>query len=182
MKPALNDQLTVRIEQADFAEMVGVSEARVSQMLAEGHLERGGTARQWLVTYCHRLREQAAGRDVNGVLARERAALTRSQRKGQDIKNAVAEGEYAPVGLLADVLASASAAVVDRFDQLPGLLRKACPELPLEARDQVMKTIASARNEWIRSTEQLVIKHLDDTTADEPEDGEVDEAGEVDES
>lgn len=170
MKPALNDQLSVRIEQADFAEMVGISEARVSQMLAEGHLERGGTARQWLVTYCHRLREQAAGRDANGVLARERAALTRSQREGQEIKNAVAKKEYASIGLLADVLAVASAAVVDRFDQLPGVLRKACPDLPLEARDQVMKTIASARNEWIRSTEQLVVVRLEEMTEDEPED------------
>lgn len=166
MKDSLRAQVSIRISQADFAELVGLSEARVSQMLAEGHLEPGATGLAWLGAYCARLREQAAGRDANGVLSRERAALTKSQRRGQDIKNAVAEGEYAPIGLLADVLAAASAGVVDRFDQLPSLLKKACPDLPADARDQISKVIASARNEWIRTTADLVVQRLDELTAD----------------
>ncbi|MEY2686885.1 MAG: hypothetical protein RL375_1083, partial [Pseudomonadota bacterium] len=129
-------------------------------MLSEGILQRDGTVGQWLRAYCERLREQAAGRGQE--LTVERAALARAQRIGQNIKNAVAQGEYAPVGLLADVLAAASAGVVDRFDGLPGLLRKVCPDLPAEARDAIGKTIASARNEWIKSTAELVVRRVDE--------------------
>ena len=152
------------IAQAEFAELVGVSEARVSQLISEGVIARGDTAHGWLVGYCERLRDQAAGRmgETMGLdLVQERAALAREQREGQAIKNAVARKEFAPVGLLADVLGMAASAVVDRFDQLEGSLRKACPDLPDDAKTTVQSVIAAARNEWIRSTERLVTDGLD---------------------
>ena len=72
------------IAQAEFAQMIGVSEARVSQLLSEGVLARGETALEWNVAYCERLRDQAAGRlgaEVGGLdLVQERAALAREQR------------------------------------------------------------------------------------------------------
>ena len=73
----------------------------------------------------------------------------------------MARKEFAPVGLLADVLGMAASAVVDRFDQLEGALRKACPDLPDDAKTTVQSVIAAARNEWIRSTERLVTDGLD---------------------
>ena len=153
------------ISQQDFAELIGVSEARVSQMISEGLIVRGDTGAQWLQAYCQRLRDQAAGRmgdEVGGLdLVQERAALAREQREGQAIKNAVARREYAPVGLLSDVLGMASSAVVDRFDQLEGALRKACPDLPDEAKTTVQQVIAAARNEWIRATSTLVADTVD---------------------
>ena len=157
--------LDQQISQAEFAEIIGVSEARVSQLVSDGVIVRGDSAHEWLMAYCERLRDQAAGRagsEVGGLdLVQERAALAREQREGQAIKNAVARKEYAPVGLLADVLGMASSAVVDRFDQLEGALRKACPDLPDEAKTTVQQVIASARNEWIRSTERLVTDAID---------------------
>lgn len=171
----LLDQVT---SQADFAEMIGVSEARVSQMMSEGVIARGETAHQWLLAYSERLRDQAAGRmgDTAGGLdpAQESAALKRSQREGQEIKNAVARGEFAPAGLLADVLGMASGSVVDRFDQLEGTLRKACPEISDEVMGAVLGVVTSARNEWIRSTARLVDEYIDrlaaqDVTDDVPE-------------
>lgn len=163
------------ISQAEFAAMIGVSEARVSQLLSDGVLQRGATAAQWLVGYCERLRDQAAGRvggEVGGLdLVQERAALAREQRIGQAMKNAVARGEYAPVGLLSDVLAAASAGVVDRFEQLDGALKKACPDLPEAARTVVQQIIASARNEWVRATSALVVQHLDATTVEDADEG-----------
>lgn len=161
------------IAQAEFAELVGVSEARVSQLISEGVIARGDTAHGWLVGYCERLRDQAAGRmgETMGLdLVQERAALAREQREGQAIKNAVARKEYAPVGLLADVLGMAASAVVDRFDQLEGQLRKACPDLPDDAKTTVQSVIAAARNEWIRSTERLVTDGLDAMLAAQDED------------
>lgn len=164
----LPSALNTTITQDDFAKLVGVSQQRVAQMVAEGLLQREGTAAQWLLAYCERLREHAAGRDRE--LTIERAGLTREQRIGQAIKNAVAQGQYAPIGLLADVLATAAAAVVDRMDQLPAQLRVACPDLPSEARDAIARTLASARNEWIRSTAELAVRRLDELAdVEEPE-------------
>ena len=162
------------VSQAEFAQMIGVSEARVSQLVSEGIIVRGDTAHEWLIGYCERLRDQAAGRagsETGGLdLVQERAALAREQRIAQALKNDVARGEYAPIGLLTDVLATAGAAVVDRFEQLDGALRKACPDLPDEARTTIMTVIASARNEWIRSTAQLVDRSLDDLLAEQAAD------------
>lgn len=165
MKGAVLEVLDAPISQAEFAQVVGVSEARVSQWISDGVLVRGETAHQWLLALCERLRDQAAGRagaEVGGLdLVQERAALAREQREGQAIKNAVARKEYAPIGLLADVLGMASSSVVDRFEQLEGTLRKAVPDLPDEAKTAVLKVIANARNEWIRSTAQLVAESVD---------------------
>ncbi|WP_421885173.1 hypothetical protein [Methylibium sp.] len=156
--------LSHRVTQDEFAELIGVSQQLVSKLVTEGVIAKEDTAAGWLRSYCGRLREQAAGRMGEGEgldLVQERAWLAREQRESYRIKNAVALGEFAPIGLLADVLASASAAVVDRFDALPGVLRKACPDLPAEARDAIGRVIASARNEWIRTTDELVVKRLE---------------------
>lgn len=157
--------------QADFGAMVGISQQAVSDLVSRGVLEDGQPLRQWLLAYCGRLREQAAGRagatDGGLDLAQERAALARSQRVGIDIKNAVLRGDYAAVELLSEVLATASQAVAERFDHLPGQLRKACPDLQPAAIDQVMTAIASARNEWVRTTVALVTASLDQADDDD---------------
>lgn len=163
------------ITQAEFAQAVGLSEAAVSQMMSAGHLDKGATAHAWLLAYCARLREQAAGRmdSAGGTdLAYERAMLARSQREGQDIKNAIARGAYAPIDLLSDVLANAAQSVVDRFDQIPATLRRVCPDLPPAAREAVMRELASARNEMVRKTESLMADALD--AADQPVEDEPD--------
>jgi phage terminase Nu1 subunit (DNA packaging protein) len=150
--------------QAEFASLVGLSEARVSQLVAAGVIERGMPLRAWLLAYIDHLREIAAGRqsgELGGLdLVQERAALAREQRRSYEIKNAVAEGTYAPIGLLAQVLAMASQAVSDRLDALPGVLRKTCPALDDTALAQLGSVIASARNEWARGTERLVVEAL----------------------
>ena len=146
--------------QADFGDLVGISQPVVSELVSKGVLDNGAPLRQWLLAYCLRLREQAAGRlgsEIGGLdLAQERAALAREQRQGIAIKNAALRGEFAPVSMLAEVLAAASQAVAERFDHLPGQLRKACPDLPPAAVDQLMTTVAGARNEWVRATVALV--------------------------
>lgn len=168
--------LAAPISQAEFAQIVGISEARVSTLISEGVLVKGDNAHSWLLGYCERLRDMAAGRaSVGGLdLVQERAALARSQREAQDLKNAVARGEYAPIGLLADVLGQAASAVVDRMDQVEGDLRKACPDLPEDARVVVLRTLANARNEWIRSTAKLISDKMDQM-ADALDEGEDDD-------
>lgn len=157
--------------QAELAAIVGVSQQNISALMGEGKLPPTGSLGDLVHAYCQRLRDQAAGRlgvEVGGLdLVQERAALAREQRLGIEIKNAVARGEYAPVALLAEVLATACQAVSERFEQLPGALRKACPDMQDAARDQIMSTIAEARNEWVRSTERLVVQQLDELEGDE---------------
>ena len=169
--------------QTALAGLVGVTQPTISNLMTDGKLPSSGTLGELLLAYCARLRDQAAGRMGENTtldLVQERAALAREQREGQAIKNAVARREFAPVGLLADVLGMAASAVVDRFDQLEGQLRKACPDLPDEARTVVQTVIASARNEWIRSTANIVCDGLDamvaapdeeDQEAPEPDEG-----------
>lgn len=171
--------LAAPISQAEFAQIVGISEARVSTLISEGVLVKGDNAHGWLLGYCERLRDMAAGRaSVGGLdLVQERAALARSQREAQELKNAVTRGEFAPIGLLADVLGQAASAVVDRMDQVEGDLRKACPDLPEDARVVVLRTLANARNEWIRSTAKLVSDQVDGMTEDQ-EDADDDRAPE----
>ena len=155
--------------QTALAELVGVTQPTISNLMTDGKIPATGTLGELLRAYCARLRDQAAGRmgdEVGGLdLVQERAALAREQREGQAIKNAVARREYAPIGLLADVLGRAGGAVVDRFDQLEGALKKACPDLPDEAKTTVLRVIAAARNEWVRETAQLVAESLDEMLA-----------------
>lgn len=106
-------------------------------------------------------------------LGQERARLAREQRIGIEMKNAVLRGEYAPISLLAEVLASASQSVAERFDHLPGQIKRAAPTLPPAVMDRVMATIAEARNEWVRSTAALAITKVlaADDQADDEEPG-----------
>ncbi len=161
-------ELDEPITQEQFGEIVGVSRQAVSALVQAGGLPAKATAREWLRAYCYRMREQAAGRQSDGELdlVQERAALARSQRMAVDIKNAISRGEYAPIGLLGDVLANASAAVADRFDGLEALLQKIAPDLEIERRDAIIRMVNESRNEWARSTQQLVSEMLDAMTED----------------
>src|SRR5687768_10556657 len=114
--------------QAIFGAVVGMSQQAVSEFLRVAALGPGATLGEMILAYCDRLRQVAAGRmgDTEGGLdlVQERAALAREMRMGHEIKNAVSRGTYAPIEQLAEVLAMASQAVVERFEQLPGILRK----------------------------------------------------------
>ena len=169
--------LSASFSQTALAGLVGITQPAISAMVADGKIPAEGTLGEVLHAYCQRLRAQAAGRlgETMGLdLVQERAALAREQREGQAIKNAVARKEFAPVGLLADVLGMASSAVVDRFDQLEGSLRKACPDLSDDAKTTVQQVIAAARNEWIRSTSTLVADAIDAMLAAQGDDDTLD--------
>jgi phage terminase Nu1 subunit (DNA packaging protein) len=173
--------------QQEIAEHLDMSDRNLRDLLQSVGLDHKQAAMSEIrVAYIRRLREQAAGRmggEMGGLdLVQERAALAREQREGQAIKNAVARREYAPVGLLADVLGMAASAVVDRFDQLEGALRKACPDLPEEAKTTVQQVIANARNEWLRGTAALVADGLDAMLAGQDEEGDGDGVVDFEES
>ena len=165
-------RLNEPITQEAFGSLVGITQSSVSRLQAEGILPEPLVAGAALLAYCHRLREQAAGRlggTVGGLdLAQERAALARAQRMLAEDRLAVLRGESAPITLLAEVLATASQAVAQRFDHLPARIRRACPDLPSAASDVVVATIAEARNQWVLETVALVSNKV--VSTDEAED------------
>ncbi len=155
-------ELAAQPTQAEFASLMGVTQPAISAMMADRRLPQNGTWLELIRAYVGQLRKTAAGRGEEvSELARQKTLLIKAQTEAQDLKNSVARGEYAPIGILADVLALASSAIVDRLDQLEGQLRKAYPDLPEEARMVILRVIADARNEWIRSTSKLVADSLD---------------------
>ena len=160
-----------------MAEIIGVSQPAVSGYVTRGILTPGAPLGQWLIEYCSHLREIAAGRATDGTidLPTERALLARAQREGQEIKNDVARGTFAPIEALTDVLANASQAVVDRLDQIPAGIARVCPELPHAVRDLVMTAIADARNELVRKTVSLVADSLDPTDVQDDDEPPLDE-------
>lgn len=169
--------LSAPVQQSVIAEIVGVSKQAINALVQEGKLPDCKTTGEMVAAYCERLRDQAAGRlgDVPGGLdlVQERAALAREQRIAQKLKNDVASGEYAPIGLLSDILGIASSAVVDRMDQMEGTLRKSCPGIDEDVMTIVLRVMANARNEWIRSTMKIVTDKIeemvDDNEGDPPE-------------
>ena len=85
------------------------------------------------------------GAELGGLdLVQERAALAREQRLGIEFKNTAMRSEFAAVDLLSGVLETVSQSVVAQFEQMPELLKKACPDLPDTARLQVMAALAAA--------------------------------------
>lgn len=143
-----------------FADIVGVSQQAVSEMVATGILPRTGTGRDWLHAYCKRLRDKAAGRDNDSILAQERAALARAQRVGQEMKNAIVAKQYAPIGLMSKLLAEAAQSAVEHLDKLPSVLRMTCPDLPFAARKSLDKALTDARNEVARAVDQFTERRL----------------------
>src|SRR5574338_31979 len=164
-----------QITQSEFGTLVGISQPAVSGLVSREVLRKGGSAGEWLMSYCRNLREVAAGRaSADGGdldLVQERAALAREQREGQAIKNAIARREYAPIELLSKVLSDASAAVVERFDGMPARLRKQVPDLPIEAHEVIAAVIASARNEWVHATQASMLRSAPTVLDDEADDG-----------
>lgn len=160
--------LTLPCTQEQFAALVGITQPRVAQLVADGTLQPGGSGALWLLQYCERLREQAAGRGQELMI--ERAALTRAQRVGQELKNAVAQGEYAPIGLLTDTLAATLSMLVDEMDAWPAVLRVECAAFDAEVVDHLVRSIAAWRNRVARRVGDSAELLVEELTGELPDD------------
>ena len=118
--------------QAQFGELVGISQPAVSDLLTREVIQPGATAGAWLIGYCAHLREQAAGRGADGELAYQRSELARVSRERAEIKLALERREYAPVSLIEQVLATVGRTIAGSLEALPGTLHKRCPALTPE--------------------------------------------------
>lgn len=140
----LHDNLT----QAQFGDLVGISQQAVSDLCRRQVLRDGEPARTWLLAYCEHLRDIAAGRGGEGALelATERARLAREQADKIAMQNAVTRGALAPAYLLEEVLARAGARASRILDTIPGEIRRRVPQLTSDDIGAVARVVAKARN------------------------------------
>ena len=118
--------------QAQFGELVGISQQAVSDLLTREVIQPGAPAGAWLIDYCANLREQAAGRGADGELAFQRSELARVTRERAQIKLATERKEYAPVSVVEQLLATVGRTIAGSLEALPGTLHKRCPALTPE--------------------------------------------------
>lgn len=87
------------VTQAEFAALVGVSQQAVAEHLRRRILPQGGTCHEWLLAYCDRLRQEAAGRVPSDARERRDLAIARQA----EAKAALDERElYRQDGLIVD--------------------------------------------------------------------------------
>lgn len=135
------------VTQTQFAELVGISQQAVSDLISRGILRRGETASKWLVLYCANLREQAAGRASTGDLdlVQERARLAKEQADRVAIENMQSRRELAPVALMESTLGTLANKIVGILESIPVNLKRNS-ELPPESIAFVRDEIINARN------------------------------------
>ena len=140
--------LTERVTQAEFGEMIGVSQPAVSKMLTDGVLSGSASVGVWLREYCSHMREVAAGRVAAGDLdlATERAGLARAQREKIEMQNQVTRKELAPSYLLEEILAKAGARAAAILDTIPGMIKRRVPSLTADDVSAIAREVAKARN------------------------------------
>ena len=132
--------------QVDFANLVGISQPAVSELLTKGTLKAGQPARIWLLAYTRQLREQAAGRGADGELAQNRAALTATNNEMAQIKLKRMRGEFVPVLVIAQVLAHIGTQIASKLEPLPARIKMVCPQLTPDDLKAVETVITEARN------------------------------------
>lgn len=159
----MSNPLALALTQADFGRLVGVSQPAVSALIERGTLSPGATADQWLLEYCGNLREVSAGRLASGDLdlAEQRARLAFEQANRVEMQNAITRREYAPLGVLVELISGAAAQIGVIFDALPGKIRREVPGLPSTALDAIARELAKGRN-------AIADMKIEDVLADAP--------------
>ncbi|WP_217698642.1 terminase small subunit [Pseudoxanthomonas indica] len=140
--------LSSPVSQAQFGDLVGISQQAVSLLMQRKILVDGASADEWLLAYCDHLRSVAAGRggDASLELAAERARLAKEQADKIAMQNAVTRGELAPAYLLEEVLARVGAKAGRILETIPGLVRRRQPQLTSDDIAAVADVVAKARN------------------------------------
>lgn len=133
--------------QGQFADLVGISQQAVSELISREILRRGDTGAGWLKSYCANLREQAAGRASDGELdlVQERARLSKEQADRVAMENMQTRKELAPVTMIESALADVAAKVCGILEAIPVTLKRT-HGLPAEAVNDVRDVIIKARN------------------------------------
>jgi hypothetical protein len=104
----LTSDLDQAPSQQTFATLVGISQQRVSKLIADGVLSRDGSLRDWIAAYCESLRQEAAGRggDDQSSLASARAEQARTDAQLKKLQYHREIGNLVPVEELEPLIAN----------------------------------------------------------------------------
>lgn len=140
--------LTGRVTQAEFGEMIGVSQPAVSKMLTDGVLSGSASVGVWLREYSSHMREMAAGRAAAGdlVLHLDLLALGACQPCPLGRQIQVTRKELAPSYLLEEILAKAGTKAAAILDTIPGMIKRRVPSLTADDVAAIAREVAKARN------------------------------------
>lgn len=119
---------------SQFGALVGLSERSISELVGKSIVVLGSDKRvktkESLLSYIKHLREQAAGRDAEGLnLATERALLARTQREEQEMKNAKLRGETMTLQEVKEGWSRFATIVRTSILSLPSRIRARVPHL-----------------------------------------------------
>lgn len=162
------------MSQAEFGELVGVSQQAISSLLVRNVLSPDGSAGQWLREYCSNLREVAAGRsssDGSFDLVEERARLAKEQADRIAMQNAERRHELAPVEAMEMVLAAVGVKVGKILDTIPGLVRRRVPGICSDVIEAIESDIAKCRNMAASMTLASLSDEDDDSSDGAPDSG-----------
>jgi terminase small subunit / prophage DNA-packing protein len=151
--------------QKEFAELVGITQPAVSDLLTRGVIKAKEPVRVWLIAYTAHLREQAAGRGGDGALAANRAAESATRNELLQIKLKTARSEYAPIDAIQQVLAYVGTRVASKLEPLPARIKMLCPQLTAEDIKGIENAITEARN--IAASASLDMLEVDDAEIDD---------------
>lgn len=138
--------LSATCTQQEFADLVGISQPAVSDLLTRGVINAGQPVSRWLLAYAGHLREQAAGRGGDGELAANRAAESRVRKELLEIKLAERRQEVAPVAVIEMVLAHIGSQIRSQMEGLPGALKMRCPQLTSEDVQYIQREVSALCN------------------------------------
>ncbi|WP_242683691.1 terminase small subunit [Paenalcaligenes suwonensis] len=142
--------LTKRISQAKFAQLVGITQPAVSGLISRGILQVRDTGENWVIAYCGHLRDIASGRtgsnaegfDPDKELGRLRAA----QADKVEMANLERRAELAPVSVIEEVLVRSGVKVASLLDAIPSSIKRRVPSLTDAEIGFIRREIAHARN------------------------------------
>src|SRR5699024_5329038 len=141
--------ITKKISQAKFAQLVGITQPAVSGLISRGILKVGDIGSDWLLAYCGHLREVAAGPNrVDSDLDPDEqlARLSAAQADKVEMENQVKRGELVAVYVIEEVLASAGSKIAALFDAVPAQIKRRAPKIGSEELRFIEQEITKARN------------------------------------
>jgi phage terminase Nu1 subunit (DNA packaging protein) len=120
--------------QEQFARLANISQPRVSQLIRQGILSRGGTILDWTRELLeHQRRIIAQHESKSGIdLIAERARLSQRQAEKVEIENARLRNELLPVAIVKSILQSHNTTIRARLLGVPNRFKAKHPKVTTE--------------------------------------------------
>lgn len=142
--------LSKPMTQADFGNLVGISQSAVSGLARREIIRPGDPAVVWLAAYLEHLRAMAAAREPE-MLTVERTRVATATAVKLEMANAAMRREYAPAGFLDAVVRDVTAQLAARLGELVPALRRRITDLPESVVAHVAAEVAACQDVCARA-------------------------------